>query len=67
MPCISAKQPWSPRSPRITAERRSPPAPDAPQPAAKVGYTQKVWDAIRGENVNGNDALDSLALSGPVS
>ena len=42
-------------------------APGAPQQATKVGYTQKVWDAIRGEDVNGNDALDSLALPAPVS
>jgi hypothetical protein len=42
-------------------------APGEPQQATKVGYTQKVWDAIRGEDVNGNDALDSLALSAPVS
>ena len=42
-------------------------APAAPQQASKVGYTQRVWDAIRGEDVNGNDALDSLALSAPVN
>ncbi|WP_118915634.1 transglycosylase family protein [Mycobacterium shigaense] len=43
------------------------PAPDAPLPATKVGYTQNVLDAIRGQNINGNDALDALALSAPVS
>ncbi|WP_445163624.1 transglycosylase family protein [Mycobacterium sp. Dal123C01] len=42
-------------------------APGEPQQATKVGYTQKVWEAIRGEDVNGNNALDSLALSAPVS
>jgi hypothetical protein len=42
-------------------------APGEPQQATKVGYTQKLWDAIRGEDVNGNDALDSLAQPAPVS
>ncbi|PLV47389.1 resuscitation-promoting factor rpfA, partial [Mycobacterium tuberculosis variant microti OV254] len=41
--------------------------PPAPQQALKVGYTQRVWDAIRAENVDGNAALDSLALSAPVN
>ncbi|SPM34704.1 resuscitation-promoting factor RpfA, partial [Mycobacterium rhizamassiliense] len=43
------------------------PAPAEPQQAINVGYTQQVWDAIRGGNINGNDALDSLALSGPAN
>lgn len=41
-----------------------PPPADAPAPPAQavqqatgVGYTQKLWEAIRGEDVNGNDAL----------
>src|SRR3984957_13078141 len=42
-------------------------APGEPQQATKVGYTQKLWDAIRGEDVNGNDALDSLAQPAPVN
>ncbi|CQD20535.1 resuscitation-promoting factor RpfA [Mycobacterium lentiflavum] len=39
----------------------APPPADAVQQATKVGYTQKLWEAIRGEDINGNDALDSLA------
>jgi hypothetical protein len=56
------------------ADAPAPPAPgDAngasgePQQATKVGYTQKLWDAIRGEDVDGNDALDSLAQPAPVN
>ncbi|BBZ47838.1 transglycosylase family protein [Mycobacterium parmense] len=36
-------------------------APGDPQPATKVGYTQRLWESIRGQDVNGNDALDALA------
>jgi resuscitation-promoting factor RpfA len=32
-----------------------------PQHASNVGYTRKLWDAIRGQDIHGNDALDSLA------
>ncbi|WAJ44464.1 transglycosylase family protein [Mycobacterium sp. Aquia_216] len=42
-------------------------APGEPQQASKVGYTQQLWDAIRGQDVNGNDALDSLAQPAPVN
>lgn len=45
----------------------TPPPADAVQQATKVGYTQKLWEAIRGEDVNGNDALDSLAQPAPVN
>jgi hypothetical protein len=44
----------------------APPAPpvDAPAPepqAANVGYTTQLWEAIRGADIHGNDALDALA------
>jgi resuscitation-promoting factor RpfA len=51
-----------------------PPAPaDAPPPASgdlnaagpqqvsTVGYTMKLWDAIQGQDIHGNDALDAIA------
>jgi hypothetical protein len=60
--------PDAPPAPDATpapADVNGPPA--APQQASKVGYTQKLWDAIRGEDVNGNDALDSLAQPAPVN
>jgi resuscitation-promoting factor RpfA len=54
-----------------------PPAPpaDAPPPsgdvnlatadphASNVGYTRQLWQAIRGADIHGNDALDALAQS----
>jgi resuscitation-promoting factor RpfA len=36
-------------------------APGGPQPASSVGYTEKLWDAIQGLDVHGNDQLDALA------
>jgi hypothetical protein len=57
--------PPAPDAPPAPADVNGPPA--APQQASKVGYTQKLWDAIRGEDVNGNDALDSLAQPAPVN
>jgi hypothetical protein len=36
-------------------------APGEPQQASKVGYTKQLWDAIRGQDIHGNDALDALA------
>jgi resuscitation-promoting factor RpfA len=43
-----------------------PPAPPAdvpaePQHASTVGYTRQLWEAIRGADIHGNDALDALA------
>jgi hypothetical protein len=35
--------------------------PGEPQHASKVGYTKQVWDAIKGLDIHGNDALDSFA------
>jgi hypothetical protein len=35
--------------------------PAGPQRGSTVGYTKKVWDAIQGADVHGNDALDALA------
>ncbi|RFD25756.1 resuscitation-promoting factor RpfA [Mycobacterium uberis] len=39
------------------------PLPAQPQQTSSVGYTQKLWQAIRTEDVHGNDALDTLAQS----
>ncbi|ORW45339.1 resuscitation-promoting factor RpfA [Mycobacterium paraense] len=36
-------------------------APTPPQHASQVGYTRQLWDAIRGADIHGNDALDALA------
>ncbi|ORW36767.1 resuscitation-promoting factor RpfA [Mycobacterium paraense] len=36
-------------------------APAPPQHASQVGYTRQLWDAIRGADIHGNDALDALA------
>ncbi len=41
-------------------------APVAPQQADDVGYTKQVWEAIRGLDVHGNDALDALARRSSV-
>ncbi|MGO9156457.1 transglycosylase family protein [Mycobacterium sp.] len=45
----------------------APPPPADPQQASTVGYTKKLWQAIRSEDVQGNDALDALAQPSPVS
>ncbi len=44
-----------------------PPAPAEPQQASTVGYTQQLWQAIQGQDVNGNDALDALAQPAPAN
>jgi hypothetical protein len=36
-------------------------APAEPQHASTVGYTRQLWEAIRGADIHGNDALDALA------
>ncbi len=51
----SFDQPAPPPSGELTA------GPAGPQRASKAGYTKKVWEAIRGADVHGNDALDALA------
>jgi len=33
----------------------------APQHASTVGYTKQLWEAIRGQDIHGNDALDAIA------
>ncbi len=38
----------------------------APAPASTVGYTQQLWQAIQGQDINGNDALDALAQPQPT-
>jgi resuscitation-promoting factor RpfA len=45
----------------------APPPPADPQQASTVGYTKKLWQAIRSEDVQGNDALDALAQPSPVN
>jgi hypothetical protein len=32
-----------------------------PQQVSTVGYTKKLWDAIQGQDIHGNDALDAIA------
>ncbi len=41
-------------------------APVAPQQAFDVGYTKQLWEAIRGLDIHGNDALDALARPAAV-
>ena len=36
-------------------------APVEPQQVSNVGYTKTLWEAIRGQDIHGNDALDALA------
>lgn len=36
-----------------------------PQYVSEAGYTQQLWDAIRAQDVQGNDALDALAQPSP--
>jgi hypothetical protein len=38
-----------------------------PQYVSDAGYTQQLWDAIRAQNVQGNDALDALAQPAPAT
>jgi resuscitation-promoting factor RpfA len=41
-------------------------APAAPPQASNVGYTKQLWEAIRGADIHGNDALDALAQPSPA-
>ncbi len=52
-----------PPAPPADAPPPAPPAdvPAEPQHASTVGYTRQLWDAIRGADIHGNDALDALA------
>ncbi|HYB81679.1 MAG TPA: resuscitation-promoting factor RpfA, partial [Mycobacterium sp.] len=36
-------------------------APGEPQQASNVDYLKQLWDAIRGQDIHGNDALDAFA------
>jgi resuscitation-promoting factor RpfA len=38
----------------------TPPPSDEPQQAETVGFTRQLWQAIRGHDIHGNDALDAL-------
>ncbi|OBI59022.1 hypothetical protein A5706_18700 [Mycobacterium sp. E796] len=54
-----------PPAPPADAVPPAPPA-DVPPPAdsprtAGVGFTRQLWEAIRGADIHGNDALDALA------
>ncbi len=42
-------------------------AQDEPQRASDVGYTKQLWEAIRGQDIHGNDALDALAQPSVIS
>jgi len=58
----------------VDAGLQSPPPADAPPPApgdfqnapvdvheaTTIGYTKKLWEAIQGQDISGNDALDAL-------
>ena len=41
-------------------------SPVEPQQASEVGYTKQLWEAIRGLDIHGNDALDALAQPSAV-
>lgn len=36
-----------------------------PEVASDASYTQQLWEAIRAQDVQGNDALDALAQPSP--
>jgi resuscitation-promoting factor RpfA len=38
-----------------------------PQEASSVGYTQQLWEAIRAQDIQGNDALDAIAQPSPAT
>ncbi|OBH09217.1 transglycosylase family protein [Mycobacterium sp. E1747] len=38
-----------------------------PQDVSSVGYTKQLWDAIRAEDIQGNDALDAIAQPSPAA
>ena len=38
-----------------------------PQEASSVGYTKQLWEAIRAQDIQGNDALDAIAQPSPAT
>ncbi|ELP47513.1 hypothetical protein D522_04983 [Mycobacterium avium subsp. paratuberculosis S5] len=36
-----------------------------PDHVSEAGYTQRLWEAIRAQDVQGNDALDALVQPAP--
>ncbi|MBI2693358.1 transglycosylase family protein [Mycobacterium nebraskense] len=38
-----------------------------PQEVSSVGYTKQLWDAIRAQDIQGNDALDAIAQPSPAT
>jgi hypothetical protein len=57
-----------PPAPPADAVPPAPPAPGdlntasvEPQHVSQVGYTKKLWNAIEGQDIHGNDALDAIA------
>lgn len=68
-PAPEAPAPWwnpeapAPEAPAPGDEVAPAPAPDGNrQEAVSVGFHQQLWQAIRSENISGNDALDAFAL-----
>lgn len=60
---------WIPQAPEAPAPEAPAPADEAApaqdgerQEAVSVGFHQQLWQAVRSENINGNDALDAFAL-----
>jgi hypothetical protein len=68
-PPADALPPAPPADAPVPPPADVPPAPPAdapvvdapPQHASQVGYTRQLWEAIRGADIHGNDALDALA------
>ncbi|MEO6794360.1 MAG: transglycosylase family protein [Mycobacterium sp.] len=50
----------APEAPAPADEAAPAPAPEEKQQGFSVGFHQQLWQAIRSENVSGNDALDAL-------
>ena len=38
-----------------------------PQEVSSVGYTKQLWEAIRAQDIQGNDALDAIAQPSPAT
>ncbi|OBH23068.1 hypothetical protein A9X03_14915 [Mycobacterium sp. E1715] len=38
-----------------------------PQDVSSAGYTKQLWDAIRAQDIQGNDALDAIAQPAPAT
>ncbi|MGB3520504.1 MAG: resuscitation-promoting factor RpfA, partial [Mycobacterium sp.] len=67
-PAPEAPAPWwnpeapAPEAPAPGDEVAPAPAPDGNrQEAVSVGFHQQLWQAVRSENISGNDALDAFA------